>query len=108
MNTYTIKLLEKRVVADQTIAFVFEKPEGFAFQAGQYVAMTLPQLDFSDKKGATRCLSIASAPSDDHLMFAMRITDSAFKQTLSALLIGGEVIVRDAVGRFVLPEDETV
>ncbi|MEI8104186.1 MAG: FAD-dependent oxidoreductase [Candidatus Moraniibacteriota bacterium] len=109
MNTYTIKLKEKRVVADQTIAFLFERPEGFTFQAGQYVAITLSKLDFEDKdkKGATRVMSIAAAPSDDQLMFAMRITDSAFKQTLSAMPLGGEVVIRDATGRFVLPADET-
>jgi ferredoxin-NADP reductase len=107
MNTYTIKLKEKRSVADQTVAFVFEKPEGFTFQSGQYVAITLPKLDFEDKKGTTRCMSIASAPSDDHLMFAMRITDTAFKQTLQAMPIGGEILIRDAVGRCVMPADET-
>jgi len=109
MNTHTIKLKEKRIVADQTVAFLFEKPEGFTFQAGQYVAITLLNLDFADtdKKGATRCMSIASAPSDDHLMFAMRITESAFKQTLQAMPVGGEITIHDAVGRFVLPMDET-
>jgi ferredoxin-NADP reductase len=106
MNTYTIKLREKQTVADQTLAFVFDKPEGFVFQAGQYVAITLPALDFADAKGATRTMSIASAPSDEHLLFAMRITGSAFKQTLAAMPIGGEVIIRDAVGHFTLPEDD--
>jgi ferredoxin-NADP reductase len=106
MNTYSICLKDKYEIAERTMAFVFEKPEGFQFQAGQYVAMTLPKLDFADAKGATRVLSIASAPSDTELVFGMRITESAFKKTLAAMPLGGEVIIRDATGHFTLPEDQ--
>lgn len=94
-------------MADQTLAYRFEKPQGFSFQAGQYSALTVPQLEFQDKKGSTRVMSIASAPSDSDLLFAMRVTDTAFKQTLSHMPVGGEITIRDAVGHFVLPEDET-
>lgn len=104
MQTYTLKLKEKREVADQTMAFIFEKPEGFTFQAGQYVVMTLPILTFPDDRRGTRSLSIASAPYENELMFAMRITQSGFKQTLHAMEIGGEVTVTVAVGHFVLDE----
>ena len=83
MSTYSIHLKNKYEIAERTFAFVFEKPEGFQFQAGQYIAMTLSQLDFTDAKGATRVLSIASAPSDSELVFGMRITESAFKKTLA-------------------------
>jgi ferredoxin-NADP reductase len=106
MNTYPIRLKDKYEIADRTFAFVFEKPEGFQFQAGQYIAMTLPKLDFTDAKGATRVLSIASAPNDNELVFGMRITESAFKKTLAEMPVGGEVTIRDATGHFVLPEDQ--
>lgn len=106
MNTYSIRLKEKYEVAERTFAFVFEKPLGFQFQAGQYTAMTLPKLDFADAKGATRVLSIASAPSDAELVFGMRVTESAFKKTLAAMPVGGEVIIRDATGHFILPENQ--
>ena len=107
MQTYTVQLREKREVADQTMAFLFEKPAEFSFRAGQYVAITLPKVEFEDKKGATRCMSISCAPFEDHLMFAMRITDTAFKQTFSHMSLGDEIIIRDAVGHFVLPEDQS-
>lgn len=106
MNTYSIRLKNKYEIAERTLAFVFEKPGGFQFQAGQYIAMTLPKLDFTDSKGATRVLSIASAPSDAELVFGMRITESAFKKTLAEMPLGGEVVIRDATGHFVLPEDQ--
>lgn len=106
MHTYTIRLKEKREVADRTMAFVFDKPEDFSFQAGQYVVMTLPKLAFPDDRRGMRSLSIASAPYEDHLMFAMRITESGFKRTLQAMEIGDEVSITQAVGHFMLPEKD--
>lgn len=108
MNTYTVRLRGKREVADQTVAYSFEKPAEFSFKAGQYVAITLPTLEFEDARGKNRVMSIASAPSDDELVFAMRVTGSAFKQTLAHMPEGGEIVIRDAVGHFVLPEDDEV
>lgn len=106
MNTYSIHLKNKYEIAERTFAFVFEKPQGFQFQAGQYTAMTLPKLDFTDAKGATRVLSIASAPSDTELVFGVRITETAFKKTLAGMPLGGEVMICDATGHFILPEDQ--
>lgn len=106
MLTYTVGLKEKREVADRTMAFVFEKPKEFAFQAGQYVVMTLPELTFPDNRRGIRSLSIASAPYEDVLTFAMRITESGFKRTLHAMEIGGEVRITQAVGHFTLPKED--
>lgn len=88
------------------MAFVFEKPKDFSFIAGQYVVMTLPNLLFPDTRRGIRSLSIASAPYEDQLVFAMRMTESGFKRTLSALEPGGEVTVTQAVGHFVLPQED--
>jgi ferredoxin-NADP reductase len=106
MQTHSIRLKDKYEVADRTKAFVFEKPEGFSFEAGQYVVMTLPNLRFSDDRRGARSLSIASAPCDPDLVFAMRITESGFKRTLDALEAGDEVNVVGPVGHFVLPEED--
>ena len=106
MQTYAIKLTGKYEVADQTMAFVFEKPADFAFKAGQYVVMTLPELAFPDTRRGMRSLSIASAPYENELTFAMRITESGFKKTLNAMEIGSEVTVTQAIGHFVLDESE--
>lgn len=104
MQTYTVKLVEKYEVADRTMAFVFEKPQDFVFQAGQYVVMTLPRLLFPDTRRGIRSLSIASAPYENQLVFAMRITESGYKQTLNAMAIGDEVNITQAIGHFVLDE----
>jgi ferredoxin-NADP reductase len=106
MKTYSLRLKDKYELADRTVAFVFEKPEDFAFQAGQYVVMTLPKLLFPDDRRGMRSLSIASAPYEQDLTFAMRITESGFKRTLNALEVGEEVTVTQPIGHFVLPEED--
>lgn len=106
MQTYAIKLKRKYRVADQTSAFVFEKPENYSFKAGQYVVMTLPNLVFPDNRRGVRSLSIASAPYENELVFAMRMTESGFKKTLDAMEIGGEVTVTSPVGHFTLDESD--
>lgn len=105
MQTYTIVLKDKIEVADQTTAFIFEKPAGFEFEAGQYVVMTLPNLTYPDERRGIRSLSIASAPYEDTLMFAMRVTSSGFKQTLKDMSIGETVAITQPFGHFVLPKD---
>ncbi len=42
MSVYQTSLLGRTKVADGTMAFHFEKPEGFHFKPGQYVAIPDP------------------------------------------------------------------
>jgi ferredoxin-NADP reductase len=42
MIGYQSSLLSRTEVAEGTMAFQFEKPKGFAFNAGQYIELTLP------------------------------------------------------------------
>lgn len=106
MQNYTIKLKEKYEVADRTLMLIFEKPKDFSFQAGQYVVMTLPKLVFPDERRGMRSLSIASAPYEDVLAFAMRITASGFKKTIDVMEVGDEVTITQAVGHFILPAED--
>lgn len=104
MQTYTVKLKRTYEIADQTVAFSFEKPLDFSFRAGQYVVMTLPKLTFPDNRQGKRSLSIASAPHENELLFAMRMTESGFKKTLASMKPGDEVVITQALGHFVLDE----
>jgi ferredoxin-NADP reductase len=100
---YNIQLLDKKEIAQNTAQFSFEKPADFVFQAGQYVSMKI-EGKHVDKKGSFRSFSIASAPYEKTLDFSMRKSESAFKQNLFALPIGGEVEITPAVGKSILPE----
>ncbi|MBA5872872.1 MAG: oxidoreductase, partial [Nitrospira sp. CR2.1] len=48
---YSITLTERRLVAEGTMAFYFEKPPQFAFTSGQFVDLTLPQPSETDAAG---------------------------------------------------------
>ena len=64
-TTFLSKLSTREDVAEGTMAFRFEKPEGWTFIAGQCVDMTLLNPPETDREGNTRTFSIASAPQLD-------------------------------------------
>lgn len=107
-NIFPITLKEVREVADGTLVFIFDKPEGYEFKAGQYVALFAPKIDGiePDQRGLSRSLSIASAPCEDELWFAMRKSDSYFKRTMWALQPGAVANITKPVGFFTVPEDD--
>ena len=102
MANFSLRFKNKVQIADGTWAFSFEKPADFVFEAGQYVALVLPRLVAPDKRGPVRSLSICSAPSEPDLMFAVRITDSGFKQTLMTLMPGEVAQATKPIGHFTL------
>lgn len=102
MANFILTLKEQRAVADGTELFVFDKPADFSFEAGQYVAMMVSNLVAPDIRAGVRSLSIASAPCEENLYFAMRQSDSGFKQTLFALKPGETVAATKAIGHFTL------
>lgn len=62
--TYLVKLKDRHQVAERTMAFRFEKPEGFTFKAGQFIDMTLIDPSETDGEGNGRAFSIASVPDE--------------------------------------------
>lgn len=108
MASYTITLKEARDVADGTRLFIFDKPAGYTFVSGQYVALTVPKIDGieTDKKGLSRSFSLASAPYEAELCFAMRSGESSFKQTCWRLKAGDTVTITGPVGFFTIPPEE--
>lgn len=76
-------LIDRRHIADDTLEFTLERPEGFEFQAGQHINIKLTELLFEDKKAGRRMFTITSPPSEKNLRIATRLTDSGFKQTIA-------------------------
>lgn len=88
MEIMKTKLLATEVVAENTMRFRFEKPEGFIYRAGQSIDLTLIDPSETDKEGDTRAFTLASAPQDDHLAITMRMRDTAFKRVLRNMTFG--------------------
>lgn len=103
---YFTELVRKENVAQGTMAFHFKLPEGFAWQAGQSMDLTILDPKYTDKFGNTRSYSIASAPYENEIMIATRITDTAFKKSLAESEVGQKFSLIGPIGNFVLGEDQ--
>jgi ferredoxin-NADP reductase len=86
--------------------FRFEKPENYAYIAGQFIELTLPH-DNADERGAKHWFTLSSSPTDDYLSITTKFAErgSSFKQTLEALAPGKQVEMSEPMGDFVLPKD---
>jgi ferredoxin-NADP reductase len=100
MIDYQSTLLGRTEVAEDTMAFQFEKPHHFVFKAGQYINLTLSGPQSGLQSGMTHTFSIASSPSDEKLVVATRMRNTAFKQALSIAPIGGEAKITEPTGSF--------
>ena len=104
-TTYLVTLQDRRQVAERTMAFQFEKPEGFRFTAGQAIDLTLMNPPETDGEGNGRTFSIASAPDEGLLLVATRMRDTAFKRVLGTLPIDSHVKIEGPFGNLVLHHD---
>src|SRR6266566_8388135 len=106
---YEVALKEKKQLAEGTIAFVFEKPNGFHFQAGQHIRMTLLNPPETDSEGNRRFFSLANSPQEQDLVIALRMRDTAFKRVLERMPIGDkvriEILLKSPHGSFTLHDD---
>jgi ferredoxin-NADP reductase len=105
--TLTSTLRSREEVADGATAFRFDKPSGWVFKAGQFLDMTLLDPAETDAEGNTRSFSIASGPSEDSLMVATRMRDTAFKRVLKTMPLGTAVKIEGPFGDLILPSDAT-
>lgn len=108
MPIYKVKLKSKQEIAAGTMAFYFEKPEGFAYKAGQFADCTLINPAETDAEGNIRGFSLASAPYEDFLMFATRMRDTAFKRVLNKMEPGTELTLDAPHGSFTLHNNTSI
>src|SRR5262245_24631397 len=105
MSTHTVKLKQRREVAEGTMAFHLEKPASFQYKAGQFMNVTITDPPETDAEGNTRSFSIASAPFEQDLVFATRMRDTAFKRVFKTLNLGSEARISGPFGSFTLHTD---
>ena len=108
MAIRTIKLKGHEEIAAGTMAFHFEKPEGFSYRAGQFCDLTLDDPSETDAEGNTRGFTLASAPHENDLMVATRMRDTAFKRVLKKMEPGAELKFDAPYGSFTLHGDADI
>jgi ferredoxin-NADP reductase len=104
MAVHDSRLVRSETVAEGTMAFRFEKPQGFHHQAGQNITLGLVDPPETDAKGPSRTFTIASAPHESTLMIATRMRDSAFKRVLKTAAPGLRVKIDGPDGFMTLSE----
>lgn len=97
-----IKLLARQELAYETMGFVFGKPTGFEFKAGQSGDFTLLNPPETDAEGNTRAFSLCNPPYAKDLMIATRMRDTAFKRVLRSMPLGTELEFAGPFGSFTL------
>src|SRR5688500_11109115 len=97
---------EKQEVAKGTLLVTFDLlGEEVDFQPGQYFFVTLPDLGHQDARGLRRHTTVVTSPNDKGVLeLALRLRDTAVKNTLQEISFGAEVAVEPPKGKFVHPE----
>jgi ferredoxin-NADP reductase len=102
MSLMTVRLRRREEVAAGTMAFHFDKPEGFRFKPGQAVDLVLPD-PAAGAESLRHAFSIVSAPHEAEIVLATRMRSSAFKEALHRLPLGAPVQVDGPFGSLTLP-----
>ena len=104
-----LKFIHKQKIANDSWDLAFEKPEGFAYEPGQYLEINLDHPN-PDDRGTTRWFTMSSSPTEGDLMLTTRLVErhSSFKQALFGLKAGDSVEVKGPMGKFLLPQDSSV
>lgn len=97
MKRFLTEVLAIHIYNDESVLLRVKKPAGYAFEAGQYCTLYLAGVS-DDPKGDWRTLSIASSPDFEYLEFALRLSDSGFKQRLKDLFVGSLVEIGEPFG----------
>lgn len=97
----------KRLIAKDTYEFIFKKPRGFTFKAGQYLEWMFVH-EGADHKGIRRYFTIASSPTEEYMRLAFKFAEggSSYKSELMKLDIGEKIVASQLAGDFVLPKEE--
>lgn len=99
-RSFDTALIDTEMCGADVLIARFQRPEGYTYQAGQWGRFTLA----TEIGEQSRIFTHSSAPEDEWIELATRLSDSAFKQALSAMRPGDPASLVGPGGRFVLPE----
>jgi len=101
-----LKFIHKEKIARDSWELMFEKPDGFVYEPGQYLEINLkhPKVD---SRGIKRWFTMSSSPTEGDIMLTTRIVEkhSSFKQAMISLEPADEIEAIGPQGNFLLPSD---
>ncbi len=99
-------LKQKLKISSDTIDFIFNPNQKFAYTAGQYVELTLPHKK-TDNRGDRRYFTLASSPTEKDIRLGVKFYKggSSYKKALLAIDDKTTVVAAQVSGDFVLPND---
>lgn len=100
-----LSFVRQQKEAEGIYSYVFNPPHKLNFKPGQYMELTMTGSKF-DSRGNRRYLTIASSPTQESLMFTIRMPEkaSSFKQNLIKLRHGDRILASMLAGGFNLPK----
>lgn len=102
MQEYTIQLLKKKQLASNIYELRFTKPDGFDFEAGQFVQCVVLDGD----KMTTRSYSLAGTPADEDILFCVKmLPDGVASAFFKEMKVGKRMTIRGPLGRFVCSDE---
>jgi ferredoxin-NADP reductase len=108
-DSYNVKLLHKKEVAQGTLEFTLEKPKGFQYRAGQYGDLVLPASTGLDDSNNKHGFSFVSAPFEDTLRMATRMrAQSKYKQAAAKVPEATMVKLLALWGDFTLQKNDKI
>lgn len=97
--TYKLKLVRKEEILRNTYALYFDKSDsGIRFLAGQFVTVSIPDLNTSDGRGNERHFSIANSPDENILEIIIRKSVSDFSNAILNLPVGSQLLFDEPRG----------
>lgn len=101
-------LVDRKEIAEDTMEFTFDTSGSeYDFKPGQHTDYALIDPPQTDAEGDIRTFSFANAPGENKLVFATRMRDTAFKNSLQKIALGTKLKVKGPMGRMTLHQDET-
>lgn len=96
---YNLKLAGKEEILKDTFGLYFDKGQsGIKFLAGQFVTVTIPDLNAADGKGNERHFSIANSPGDNNIEIIIRKSGSDFSNAILNLPTGSQLLFDEPCG----------
>ena len=97
MRDYKVKVIELIQRTPTAVTLRMVKPEGFTFQPGQWGYFSVE----GNGGKISRSLSFSSSPTEQHLEFTKRISESDFCQTVERLQKGDELSFKGPMGNLI-------